>query len=152
MTQEATFQFATLDQTLDRSMVARRFPTVLLGLFAGLALTLAAVGIYGMLSYSVTKRTHEIGVRLALGAKAPSVLALVLKEGLLLVAVGMIVGLATALASTRLLSSILFNVEATDPVTLATVSALILLAALLACLLPTRRATRVDPLIALRSE
>jgi putative ABC transport system permease protein len=152
MTQEATFQFATLDQTLERSMVDRRFPTILLGLFAGLALVLAAVGLYGLLAYSVAQRTHEIGVRMALGAKAPTVFALVLKEGLALVAAGMIFGLGIAIASTRLLSSILFNVQATDPLTFFAVSVLLLVAAFLACLLPTRRATKVDPLIALRSE
>jgi putative ABC transport system permease protein len=152
MTQEATFQFATLDQTLDRSMVERRFPTVLLALFAVLALALAAVGIYGMLAYSVVQRTHEIGVRMALGARARSVFVLVLKEGLVFVLVGMVCGLCVAFAATRLLSSILFNVTPTDPVTFAGMSLLLLVAALFACLLPTRRATRVDPLIALRAE
>jgi putative ABC transport system permease protein len=152
MTQEATFQFSTLDQTLDRSMVERRFPTVLLGLFAALALGLAAVGIYGMLAYSVVQRTHEIGVRMALGARAPKVFALVIKEGVVLVVVGMVIGIGVALVATRLLSSILFNVTATDPFTFAVVSVLLLFAAFAACLLPTRRATMVDPLIALRTE
>jgi len=152
MTQEATFRFATLDQTLERSVVERRFPTILLGLFAALALGLAAVGIYGMLAYSVVQRTHEIGVRLALGAQAPSVFALVLKEGIVQVVVGMAIGLVVALAATRLISSILFNVTATDPLTFVGVSMVLLFAAFFACLLPTRRATRVDPLIALRFE
>jgi putative ABC transport system permease protein len=152
MTQEATFQFSTLDQTLERSMVERRFPTVLLGLFAALALGLAAVGIYGMLAYSVVQRTHEIGVRMALGALPPSVFTLVLKEGFVLIVVGMTVGLGVAFAATRLLSSILFNVSTTDPLTFVGVSGMLLIAAFLACLLPTRRATRVDPLVALRVE
>ena len=152
MTQEATFRFATLDQTLDRSVLERRFPTVLLGLFATLALGLAAVGIYGMLAYAVVQRTHEIGVRMALGAQAPNVFALVLREGFTLVAIGMTVGLAVALGATRLVSNILFNVTTTDPLTFVGVSIVLLTAALLACLLPTRRATRVDPLIALRSD
>lgn len=150
MTQEATFQFSTLDQTLDRSMVERRFPTVLLGLFAGLALLLSVVGIYGMLAYSVVHRTHEIGVRMALGAQAPGVFGLILKEGVVLVLIGMLVGLGGAFAATRLLTTLLFNITATDPVTFVGVSLILLIAALLACLLPTRRATRVDPLIALR--
>jgi len=152
MTQEATFQFSTLDQTLERSMIERRFPTVLLSLFAALALGLAAVGIYGLLAYSVAQRTHEIGVRMALGARAPGVFALVLKEGVALVVVGMAVGIGVAVAATRVLSGILFNVTATDPLTFVAVSVLLLLAAFVACLLPTRRATRVDPLIALRNE
>jgi putative ABC transport system permease protein len=147
MTQEATFRFATLDETLGRSVVERRFPTILLGLFAVLALGLAVVGIYGMLAYSVVQRTHEIGVRMALGAQAHSVFANVLTEGVTLVVIGMAVGLAAALGATRLISSILFNVTATDPLTYIGVSLLLLLAASLACLLPTRRATRVDPLI-----
>ena len=151
MTQEATFRFATLDQTLDRSVVERRFPTVLLGLFAILALGLSAIGIYGMLAYSVVQRTHEIGVRMALGAHSPRVFAMVIKEGTALVVVGMIVGLTVALAATRLVSSILFNVTTTDPLTFVGVSVILLLTAFFACLLPTRRATRVDPLIALRS-
>jgi putative ABC transport system permease protein len=152
MTQEATFRFATLDQTLDRSVLERRFPTVLLGLFAILALGLSAIGIYGMLAYSVVQRTFEIGVRMALGAHSPRVFAMVIKEGTALVAVGMIVGLVVALAATRLVSSILFNVTTTDPLTFVGVSVILLLTAFFACLLPTRRATRVDPLIALRSE
>jgi len=105
-----------------------------------------------MLAYAVVQRTHEIGVRMALGAQAPGVFALVLKEGLVLVVVGMIVGLAVAFAATRLLSSILFNVTTTDPLTFVVVSLILLVSAFLACLLPTRRATRVDPLIALRAD
>jgi predicted permease len=152
MTKEATFRFATLDQTLDRSVLERRFPAILLGLFATLALGLAAIGIYGMLAYAVVQRTHEIGLRMALGAQAPNVFALVLREGFALVAVGMLVGLTVALGATRLVSSILFNVTTTDPLTFVGVSIILLFAALLACMLPTRRATNVDPLIALRSE
>jgi ABC-type antimicrobial peptide transport system permease subunit len=121
-------------------------------LFAILALGLSAIGIYGMLAYSVVQRTFEIGVRMALGAHSPRVFAMVIKEGTALVAVGMIVGLVVALAATRLVSSILFNVTTTDPLTFVGVSVILLLTAFFACLLPTRRATRVDPLIALRSE
>ena len=152
MTQEATFRFATLDQTLDRSVLERRFPTILLGVFATLALGLSAVGIYGMLAYSVVQRTHEIGVRMALGAQTPRVFALVLKEGAVLVVVGMAIGAVGALAATRLITSILFNVSTTDPLTFFGVSIVLLLAACVACYLPTRRATKVDPLIALRAD
>ena len=122
------------------------------GAIAVWLVVLGVIGLYGVLSYVVAQRTREIGVRMALGARAPKVFALVLKEGVGFVLVGMVLGLGVALAATRLLSSILFNVRATDPLTFVVVSALLLLAAFVACLLPTRRATNVDPLVALRTD
>ena len=133
-------------------MANRRFNMVLLGLFAVVALILAAVGIYGVMAYSVTRRTHEIGVRMALGAKASQVLQLILKDGLVLAAIGVAIGLAAALWLTQLMRSLLFEVGPTDFATFAGVSTLLILIAMLAALIPARRATRVDPLVALRYE
>jgi putative ABC transport system permease protein len=130
----------------------RRYPALLISLFAGLALVLAAVGIYGVISYTVSQQTHEIGVRMALGAQQRDVLRLVLSRGVKLALIGIGIGLAMALAVTRLMQGLLFGVSATDSVTFATVAALLFVVALLACLIPARRATRVDPLVALRYE
>jgi putative ABC transport system permease protein len=124
----------------------------LLGLFAGLALALAAIGIYGVLACEVGRRTHEIGVRMALGARGGQVLRDVVGEGLTLVVAGLGLGLAGALAASRLLRSLLFGIDAYDPLTFAGAAVVLLGAGLLACLLPARRALRVDPLIALRQE
>ena len=125
---------------------------LLLGIFSGIALALAAAGIYGVMAYFVTQRTREIGVRIALGAQRTDVFKLILKNGMLLAAVGLTVGLAGSFALTRLLASLLFEVSPTDPTTFGAVALCVILASLLACYLPARRATRVDPLIALRHE
>jgi putative ABC transport system permease protein len=134
------------------SISARRFNTLLLSIFAGIATILAAIGIYGVISYLVTRRTHEIGVRLALGAEARNILALIVGRGLLLAIFGVVIGLAGALAVTRVLAKMLFGVTTTDPTTFVGVSALLIGIVLVACYVPARRAMRVDPMIALRYE
>jgi putative ABC transport system permease protein len=142
----------TMNDVAAGSFAARRFNMLLLTLFAGLALVLSAVGVYGVMSYAVTQRTHEIGIRMALGAQMSSVIALIMKSGLLIASVGIGVGLAGAFVLTRLMRSLLFAVEATDKFTFASVSICLLVIALLACYVPARRATKVDPLEALRYE
>jgi ABC-type antimicrobial peptide transport system permease subunit len=129
-----------------------RFSSLLLGVFAAMALIVAAVGVYGMLAYSVTQRTREIGIRLALGAERSKVAGLVIRDGLILCLIGLTLGLAGAFGATRLLRGLLYQVAPTDPGTYAAVAILLMVVSLLACWLPARRATRVDPLIALRSE
>jgi putative ABC transport system permease protein len=134
------------------SVAARSFNMVLVGLFAVLALVLAAVGIYGVMSYAVTQRTQEIGIRMALGASATDVLKLIIKNGLTLTLIGVLIGVAGAIALTRLLATMLFGVTPTDSLTFVAVSLVLIVVALLACYLPARRATKVDPLVALRYE
>ncbi|HEU0178676.1 MAG TPA: ABC transporter permease [Blastocatellia bacterium] len=142
----------TMEQRLNGSIAQRRFNMLLLGLFAAVALTLAALGIYGVLSYAVTQRTREIGIRLALGAAPRDVLGLVLLQGVALVLAGVALGLIAALAVTRLLADLLYGVGATDAMTFIVIPLLLGSVALLACWIPARRATKVDPLIALRHE
>jgi putative ABC transport system permease protein len=146
------WQTRTLDQLVDASVGSRRFNLWLLGAFAGVALILALLGIYGVMTYSVRQRTHEIGIRLALGARTSDVLRLVIGNGMLLAVIGVVIGLAGALGLTRLMATLLFEVKSTDLITYATVAIGLQLVALAACYLPARRATKVDPLVALRYE
>jgi len=146
------YDVVTMDQRLSESIAPQRFNALLVGMFALLALGLGAVGIYGVLAYSVERRTHEIGIRLAMGASREDVLAQVVGEGMRLVAVGVGIGLAGSLALARLLRTLLFGVHPADPVTLLAVSTGLALVAALACYLPARRATKVDPMMALRYE
>ncbi|HKU74329.1 MAG TPA: ABC transporter permease [Pyrinomonadaceae bacterium] len=142
----------TMSDVAATSFAARRFNMSLLSLFAGLALVLAAIGIYGVMSNAVTQRTQEIGIRLALGASTLNVLKLIIRNGLSLVIVGVAIGLAGAFALTRLMATLLFGVTPTDGLTIGVVSAVLIGVALLACFIPARRATKVDPLVALRYE
>ena len=142
----------TMDERIGRSLSSRRFSMVLLALFAGLALTLAAVGIYGVVAYAVTERTHEIGVRVALGAQRRDVMAMVVGQGMTMTLVGTAIGVAASAALARLMSSLLFGVSAVDPATFVAIPLLLVAVALAACYVPARRAMRVDPLQALRSE
>jgi ABC-type antimicrobial peptide transport system permease subunit len=145
-------QVMSLDDLLSDSVSARRFSTVLIGMFAGLALLLAAVGIYGVMSYVVGQRTQEVGIRVALGAQPADIWRLIILRGAALAAIGIAVGLAGALALTRFLSSLLFGVRPADPVTFSAVAILLVIVALVACYFPARRAMRVDPMVALRYE
>jgi putative ABC transport system permease protein len=146
------FDVRTMAGRLSDSLARQRFATLLLGVFAGVALVLAAVGIYGLLGYSVNQRTHEIGIRMALGAEPVHILRMVIKQSLILVTLGTAIGLGGAFALTRLMSSLLFAASATDLLTFAGIPILLAGVALGACLVPARRATRVDPMVALRSE
>jgi predicted permease len=149
------FDVQTMQQIVADSMSSQRFPMILLGAFAALALLLASVGIYGVISYSVTQRTHEIGIRVALGAKKRNILRLVVGQGLRMVLTGLAIGCVAALILTRLLSSfshLLYGVGASDPITFITISVALTTIAVMACYLPARRASRVDPMVALRYE
>jgi predicted permease len=146
------FGVRTMDEVISRSMAERRFALEILAIFAGVALLLAAIGIYGVMSYTFSRRIHEIGIRVALGAQRIDILRMALSEGMRLVVLGLIAGLIGAAALTRFLRSLLFNVTSTDPLVFASIATLLAAVALLACYIPARRATRVDPLVALREE
>jgi ABC-type antimicrobial peptide transport system permease subunit len=149
---EPLYRTATLDELVDRTLVGRRFGLVLLAGFAAAALLLASAGLYGVLSSSASHRTREFGVRIALGAGRREIVGLVIREGILLAAIGLVIGLGGAVWLTKFLRSMLFGVTPTDPVTYSAVAVGILLIALVSCYLPARRAVKVDPLIALRAE
>ena len=141
-----------MDQIIARSVANRRFALELLGVFAGVALLLAAIGIYGVMSYSFSQRTHEVGIRLALGAQRLDILRMALGEGMRIVVIGLVSGLAVAAIMTRVFRSMLFGVGPTDPAIFFSVSAILAGVAFFACYIPAQRATRVEPLAALREE
>ena len=145
-------EVAMFDDVLARESSTRRFNAVLFSIFAALALVLAVTGVYGVLAYSVSQRTHEVGIRMALGARHRDVLRLFMGQGMRLVLLGLVIGLGGAFALTRLMSSLLFGVSTTDAATFVAVAVGLMLVGVFACYLPARRATRVDPLIALRYE
>src|SRR6185503_10059728 len=142
----------TLDRVISNSIRRQRFTSVVLSVFAVVALLLATAGLYGVISYSVAQRTHELGIRVALGAQVKDVMQMVLRQGMTFVVIGELVGIAGAFALTRLLGGLLFGVTPTDAITFIAVVTILTIVALLACYIPARRATKVDPLVALRYE
>jgi putative ABC transport system permease protein len=149
---QPVYSVATMEQLLSRSTLQRRFNMTLLAVFAALALILAGVGIYGVMAYAVTERTREIGIRMALGAQTSDALRLVIRRGMRLTLLGVTLGLMGAFALTRLMEKLLFNVKATDRLTFIVIALLLTVVALLACYLPARRATKVDPMVVFRTE
>lgn len=149
---EPVFTIETMDQALAQSRWPYRVFGSVFAIFAGVALVLSAVGLYAVMAYSVTQRTQEIGVRMALAADAPQVLWLILRRGLIQVGIGISLGLAGAYALSRVLRAVLVQVSPSDPATFAAITVLLTSVAIAACLIPARRATRVDPLVALRAE
>jgi putative ABC transport system permease protein len=145
-------QVVSLDERWSTTLAARRFQTLLLGVFAGLALIIATVGIHGVISYAVSRRTHEIGVRMALGARCADVLRMVIWGGMRMTLIGISLGVVAALVLTRFMKNLLFEVSAADPATFAGVVLMLVVVALIASYIPARRATKVDPLLALRHE
>jgi putative ABC transport system permease protein len=150
--QLAVANIRTMDQEMASSVAAPKFNTFVLGLFAFLALFLAAIGIYGVLAYAVAQQSHEIGIRMALGAQRRDVMRLVLVRGARLALAGTAIGLLASFGLTRLMSSLLYGISASDPLTFAAVAIVLVAVALLACYIPAHRAMRVDPLVALRYE
>ncbi|HEY6401984.1 MAG TPA: FtsX-like permease family protein, partial [Blastocatellia bacterium] len=146
------YDIKPFDEYISDSVAQPRFNSALLAVFAGVALLLTAVGLYGVIAYSVTQRTQEIGIRMALGARPSDALRLIIGRGMALALIGVALGLGGALAAARLIRGLLFDIGPTDPLTFALVAALITLIALLACYIPARRATKVDPMVALRCE
>jgi len=142
----------TMEEVIAETLAERRVSMIVLGAFAALALGLASIGTYGVISYLVGQRTHEIGIRMALGAKQGDVMGLVLREGLKMTALGVVLGLLAAAGLTRLMANLLFGVSATDPLTFASVAIVLTFVALVACYVPARRAMKVDPIVALRYE
>jgi len=149
---QPVYQVQTLQELIGITIATRRLVMFLLALFSGIAMLLAAVGIYGVMTYNVSQRTHEIGIRMALGANRRDVLRLIAQRGMLLVGAGVVTGLIGAFAATRLLASLLFEVTATDPMTFVAVTAFLVAVAMAASYIPARRATRLDPIAALRYE
>jgi putative ABC transport system permease protein len=144
--------FGTMNEVIASSISPRRFSMLLLAIFASITLLLAATGVYGVMAYATAQRTREVGIRIALGAQRGAVIRLILKQGLTLTLIGIITGVAGALAAARAMSGLLYGISPTDPITFAAISLLLLAVALLACYLPARRATKVDPMVALRTE
>jgi len=146
------YQIRTLEQYLSVAVAQPKFNALLLSLFAGLALLLTAIGLYGVVAFAVVQRSQEIGIRIALGAQTGDVLKMVLRQGLKLTTLGLAIGLAAAYALTRYMQSLLFGVKATDPSTFAAIALLLIAVALMACWIPAKRATKVDPMVALWCE
>jgi putative ABC transport system permease protein len=149
---QTVYDVATMEQRFMTAVAPQRFNALVMAIFAGMAVILAAVGVYGVMAYSVSRRTHEIGIRIALGAQLRDVMRLILGRGLSLVVFGISVGIAGALALTRFLSSLLYGIKPRDPMTFIAVSVVLIGVALIASYIPARRATKVDPMVALRYE
>jgi ABC-type antimicrobial peptide transport system permease subunit len=150
--EQVIYEPQTMDDIISGTLAARRFSTILLGVFAALALLLSSIGIYGVISYLVGERTREIGLRMALGASRIGVLRMILSQGARLAAIGVVIGLAASIALTQWMGSMIYGVSATDPLTFIGVAVILTLDALAACYIPARRAMRVDPVVALRYE
>jgi putative ABC transport system permease protein len=150
--EQPIYNVMTMEQRLSDSIASRRFQSFLFGIFAAVALIIAAVGVYGVFSYVVSQRLREIGIRMALGARPLDVLKMILRQGTVVTLAGVLAGLTASFALTRVMESLLFGVTATDPATFAGIALLLAAVALGACYLPARRATKVDPMIALKCE